>query len=228
MLQGSQWLVWYFRALGGKIGKNVCLYPNGGDPMMTEPELVTIGDGASVDNASLIAHINTRGTFRLNPVKVGSYCVLKTMCRLLSGASMDDHSIMLEHTLVLAGETVDKGKVWQGWPSEKQFLLEDYRQDIKVAVNEARFDRLHTPFDLHTPLVSRQNSRADDDVSSSKNTSPVGFSIDDVIEDRAAAGPVSGPIPKPNPNTPLLGGLVGNGHREHYGTTYTPIPQHID
>jgi hypothetical protein len=81
--------------------------------MMTEPELVTIGDGASVDNASLIAHINTRGTFRLNPVKVGSYCVLKTMCRLLSGASMDDHSIMLEHTLVLAGETVDKGKVWQ-------------------------------------------------------------------------------------------------------------------
>jgi hypothetical protein len=30
MLQGSQWLVWYFRALGGKIGKNVCLYPNGG------------------------------------------------------------------------------------------------------------------------------------------------------------------------------------------------------
>lgn len=36
-------LVWYFRALGCKIGKNVCLYPTGGDPMMTEPDLVMIG-----------------------------------------------------------------------------------------------------------------------------------------------------------------------------------------
>lgn len=64
MLRGSQYLVWYFRVLGANIGKNVCLYPNGGDPMMTEPDLVTIGDGTSVDDASLIAHINTRGIFR--------------------------------------------------------------------------------------------------------------------------------------------------------------------
>jgi hypothetical protein len=26
---------------------------------------------------------------------------------------MDDHSVMLEHTLVLAGEVVDSGMVWQ-------------------------------------------------------------------------------------------------------------------
>ena len=32
---------------------------------------------------------------------------------MLSGASMDDHSVMLEHTLVLAGEVVDSGMVWQ-------------------------------------------------------------------------------------------------------------------
>jgi hypothetical protein len=63
-LQGTQYLVWYFRALGATIGKDVCLYPNGGDPMMTEPDLVTIGDGASIDDASVIAHINTRGNFR--------------------------------------------------------------------------------------------------------------------------------------------------------------------
>lgn len=64
MIEGSQFLVWYFRALGAKIGKNVCLYPNGGDPMMTEPDMVTIEDNACVDDASLIAHINTRGVFR--------------------------------------------------------------------------------------------------------------------------------------------------------------------
>jgi hypothetical protein len=64
MIQGSQYLVWYFRLLGATIGNNVCLYPNGGDPMMTEPDLVTIEDFAGVDDASLIAHINTRGIFR--------------------------------------------------------------------------------------------------------------------------------------------------------------------
>ena len=64
MLQGSQWLVWYFNLMGSNIGRNVCLYPNGGDPMMTEPDLVTIGDECVVDDASLIAHINTRGIFR--------------------------------------------------------------------------------------------------------------------------------------------------------------------
>lgn len=32
--------------------------------MMTEPDLVTIEDFVGVDDASLIAHINTRGIFR--------------------------------------------------------------------------------------------------------------------------------------------------------------------
>ena len=64
MIQGSQYLVWYFRALGANIGNNVCLYPNGGDPMMTEPDLVTIEDFVGVDDASLVGHINTRGIFR--------------------------------------------------------------------------------------------------------------------------------------------------------------------
>ena len=45
LLNGSQYLVWYFKLLGCSIGENVCLYPNGGDPMMTEPDLVAIKDG---------------------------------------------------------------------------------------------------------------------------------------------------------------------------------------
>ena len=41
-------------------------------------DLVTIGDDSSIDDASLIAHINTRGIFRLNPLTVGKGCVLKS------------------------------------------------------------------------------------------------------------------------------------------------------
>ena len=41
---------------------------------------------SGIDDASLIGHINTRGIFRLNPLVVGSGCVLKSNARLLSGA----------------------------------------------------------------------------------------------------------------------------------------------
>ena len=64
LIHGSEYLCVYFRLLGANIGREVCLYPNGGDPMMTEPELVTIGDYVSIDDASVIAHINTSGLFK--------------------------------------------------------------------------------------------------------------------------------------------------------------------
>ena len=40
---------------------------------------------------------------------------------------MDAHSMLLEHTLVMAGETVDCGSVWQGWPTRSQITLLKHR-----------------------------------------------------------------------------------------------------
>ena len=57
--------VWFFRLMGADIGRNVCLYPNGADPPMTEPDLVTIQDNACIDDASLVCHINSRVTLSL-------------------------------------------------------------------------------------------------------------------------------------------------------------------
>jgi hypothetical protein len=124
-IAGSAWLVYYFRALGSKIGRNVALYPKGADPMMTEPDLVTIEDGACVDDASLIGHINTRGEFCLNRLHVGKGCVLRCNTRLLSGASMEDGSMLLEHTLIMSGDTTERNTVWQGWPGKVLYRLVD-------------------------------------------------------------------------------------------------------
>merc|ERR1711991_624332 len=104
---------------------------------MTEPELVTIGDNTSIDDASIIAHINTRGVFKLNPLVIGNNCVLKCNCRLLSGASMEDGSVLLEHTLVLAGESVDADTVWQGWPSDVQMSRKNYESHILFTIEES-------------------------------------------------------------------------------------------
>ncbi|EKX37087.1 hypothetical protein GUITHDRAFT_145316 [Guillardia theta CCMP2712] len=117
-LQGSAYLVWFFRLHGSNIGSRVCLYPLGADPMMTEPELVDIEDGAAVDNASLIGHLNSRGEFSLNRVHVGQGCTLRANTRLLSGSGMMRGSMLLEHTLILSGEVVEEDEVMQGWPAE--------------------------------------------------------------------------------------------------------------
>lgn len=160
LVHGSEFLCMYFRSLGATIGEEVCLYPNGGDPMMTEPELVTIGDYTSIDDASVIAHINTRGVFKLNPLNIGNRCVLKSNCRLLSGASMEDGSILLEHTLVLAGESADSNTVWQGWPSDVQMDLHDYQAHIKSNIDEAiiaDIDSLHYSDTIRTSTSRSSN-----------------------------------------------------------------------
>ncbi|KAJ3020615.1 UNVERIFIED_CONTAM: hypothetical protein HDU68_010093 [Siphonaria sp. JEL0065] len=118
-VRGSHLLVMYFRALGCNIGENVCLYPTGGDPMMTEPDLISIGSHTVIDQASVVAHINSRGNFDLNELKIGESCVLKTDSRLLSGAEMEEGSKLLEHTLIVGGEVVDSGMVMQGWPASE-------------------------------------------------------------------------------------------------------------
>jgi acetyltransferase-like isoleucine patch superfamily enzyme len=132
LLQGSYYIVLYFRLLGAKIGTNVCLYPMGADPMMTEPELVTIGDQSSIDSASLVGHINTRGNFALNALSIGKQCTLKSSSRLLSGATMENNSIMLEHTLIMAGDILEKNTVKQGWPAYKEYSMQHYMKQTDL------------------------------------------------------------------------------------------------
>ena len=117
-LNGSAYLVAFFRAHGCHIGKDVCLYPTGADPIMTEPELVQVGHYAAIDDASLIAHINSGGEFSLNNVVVGPGATLRAHSRLLSGAAMMSYSTLLEHSLILGCDVVDEGNTMQGWPAE--------------------------------------------------------------------------------------------------------------
>lgn len=118
MLTGTHWLVLYFRALGASIGKDCALFA-GGQPslLFTEPDLLTLGDRVAVDDSSLVGHINTAGRFALNELSVGDRSVLRSGSRLLSGGSCAEDACLLEHTLVMAGDVVEKGCTVQGWPA---------------------------------------------------------------------------------------------------------------
>lgn len=119
LLTGTHYSVIYFRLLGAKIGKDCALFAGGLPSLMfTEPDLLELGDRVVVDDASLVAHINTRGHFTLNELKVGEGSVLRSGSRLLSGACMERETCLLEHTLVMAGDVVDEGCTMQGWPAD--------------------------------------------------------------------------------------------------------------
>ena len=120
LLAGTNWIVLYFRALGARIGKDCALFANCRPSLMfTEPDLITLGDRVAVDDASVVAHINTRGKFDLNRLEIGNRCVLRSGSRLLSGAAMRDDSCVLEHTLIMGGDVVEAGWTMQGWPAER-------------------------------------------------------------------------------------------------------------
>lgn len=120
LLSGTEWAVLYFRAMGAEIGRNCSIFASGTPSLyFTEPDLLTLGDRVAVDDASLVAHINTRGKFDLNALSVGDRSVLRSGSRLLSGARMEADACLLEHTLVMAGDVVEEGSTLQRWPAEE-------------------------------------------------------------------------------------------------------------
>ncbi|KAL3461223.1 hypothetical protein BJX64DRAFT_300238 [Aspergillus heterothallicus] len=118
MLSGTAYLNLYYRLMGATIGKDCALLANG-DPniLLTEPDMVTLGERVAVDDASLVCHLNTRGEFELHPLVVGDRSILRTGSRLMSGSAMGKDACLLEHTLVLSGDYVDDGTTMQGWPA---------------------------------------------------------------------------------------------------------------
>lgn len=119
-ISGSWFAVAYLRCLGARIGKDCAIWA-GGRPsvQLTEPELVNMGDRVSLDDASVVAHLNSRGQFSLNRLVIGDGCALRTGSRLLSGASMEANSMLLEHTLIASGEIAEAGQTYAGWPARQ-------------------------------------------------------------------------------------------------------------
>jgi len=71
-ITGTAFIAWYYRALGAKVGKNCSIGASGRVPLMTEPDLVELGSDVSVDDCSIVAHINSRGIFTLNRLQIGN------------------------------------------------------------------------------------------------------------------------------------------------------------
>lgn len=127
-IAGSPYMNWYFRLNGSKVGKDVCLYPSGADPMMPEPDMVKIGDRVVIDCSSVVCHLNTRGNFELVPIVIESECTLRAYSRVQQGVHMETGSMLLEKSIAMTGEVLDKRSVWQGGPATMWLQYPEHEQ----------------------------------------------------------------------------------------------------
>ena len=118
---GTPFMTTFFRMLGCTVGHDCCLYPAGFEPMMPEPDLVTIGDNSVIDCASVVCHLNTRGNFELAKITIDNNVTLRAGSRIQQAVVMESGSMLLEKSLAMTGEVIEADSVWLGSPAARLF-----------------------------------------------------------------------------------------------------------
>jgi len=115
MLSGSALYSWWLRALGAKIGRDVMI----GSITLRAPDMLSIGDGASIGNATNLENVRVQhGELLIGSISiakdayVGSYCVLEGNVTLEEGAHLEGQSALAE------GQTIPRDRIWKGSPAK--------------------------------------------------------------------------------------------------------------
>ena len=116
LLSGTPLLVWYLRALGARIGRDVLI----DSVSVRVPDLLTIESGVSVGTAVHIENARVEGgELVLGPVHLGrdavvdSYAVLENDTAVGTGARLGGLSALA------AGRRVPAGEIWEGAPARR-------------------------------------------------------------------------------------------------------------
>jgi non-ribosomal peptide synthetase-like protein len=110
---GTPLAPFFYRLLGARIGKGVFL----GTPF-TDPDLVTIEDGASISwTASLRTHSLEGGVLRLRRVHIGKEAFVGTQAMVGGGASLGDGAKLHALSCLIEGTVAPPGTEWRGSPA---------------------------------------------------------------------------------------------------------------
>ncbi len=112
-LEGTPWLTWYLRAMGMRIGRGVLLGPGFAD--VVDPDMITIGDGATVQ-ALFQAHTFEDRLLKMGPVVVGAGATVGAGVVPLYGATVGDGAHVAAHSVVMKGETLTAHTAYAGSP----------------------------------------------------------------------------------------------------------------
>lgn len=151
MLSGSALYSWWLRALGAKIGRDVMI----GSITLRAPDLLSIGDGASIGNATNLENVRVQhGELLIGSINiakdayVGSYCVLEGNVTLEEGAHLEGQSALAE------GQIIPRDRIWKGSPAKDVGAFDANDYPARPAYSKLRAIGENTFFILGSLFIS--------------------------------------------------------------------------
>ncbi len=114
MLEGTPFVVWFYRLLGSKIGKRVWMNTT----ELTEFDLVEIGDDTTLNDASTLqTHLFEDRVMKTSTIKVGPKCSVGGLSLVLYDTAMEQGSSLNDLSLLMKGEVLPAWTAWEGIPA---------------------------------------------------------------------------------------------------------------
>ena len=114
-LSGTLLLAWYLRAIGVKVGKRVVL--GNGFAQVVDPDMITIGDGATVDTM-FQAHSFEDRVLKMDLVNIGARATLRRGSVVLYGTTFGDGCVVEGHSVVMKNERLLLRREYAGAPTQ--------------------------------------------------------------------------------------------------------------
>ena len=116
-LEGTQWLTWYLRAIGLRVGHRAVLGP--GFAQVVDPDMIAIGDGATVQ-AMFQAHTFEDRVLKIDYVDIQEGATLGHGTVPLYGAVIGAHARVAPHSVIMKRERLPAGGAYEGAPTRQR------------------------------------------------------------------------------------------------------------
>ncbi|QJQ04639.1 amino acid adenylation domain-containing protein [Undibacterium piscinae] len=135
MLSGSSLYVWWLRALGAKIGRDV----NIGSMTLRAPDLLEIGDQVSIGNASNFENARIeRGELRLGKISIGNDACVGSYAVLEGGVSIAAFGHLEGQSALSEGQAIPAKRIWRGSPAHDIGAFDPASIAARPAVSKLR------------------------------------------------------------------------------------------
>jgi hypothetical protein len=114
LLVGTPLVPFYFRLLGARIGRRVCMEST----WLTEYDLVEIGDEVQLNaDCTIQTHLFEDRVMKMDRIGIGAGCSVGMDSVVLYGSRMEPEAVLGDLSLLMKGETLPERTRWEGSPA---------------------------------------------------------------------------------------------------------------
>lgn len=135
MLSGSPLYVWWLRALGAKVGKEVSI----GSLTLRAHDLLNIADGASIGNAVNLENARVEhGELHLGPITLGRESCVGSYAVLEGNTQLGEYSHLEGQSALGDGEAIPPCRIWSGSPARDSAYFDPDTHPARPLVSDTQ------------------------------------------------------------------------------------------